>query len=253
MKRLISNPSVRREPCARPYIGVVEDGALARDLGAASVLRDLGADVRTIGLRDDPHELVDDADDRLGIRPRAIVFESLNSPDLAVRALRALRRVRAFEGVGTVLAIAAPHVTRIEPWNGFDDFVIHPYLPGELYARIRALEWQKSGTLVVDLAAHEVRVDNRPIALTAKEFALLAYLCERRGRALSRDHLLAGVWGKSYAGGARTVDIHVRRLRAKLGAALRLDTLRGWGYRLAAPEGAELGRSQPDAGARDAG
>ena len=85
-------------------------------------------------------------------------------------------------------------------------------------------------------ASHEVTKGGQPIALTAKEFALLVYLCERRGKVLSRDHLLARVWGNRYDGGPRTVDIHVRRLRAKLGDALPLDTLRGSGYKLRVPD-----------------
>jgi len=94
------------------------------------------------------------------------------------------------------------------------------------------------GGIMVDKAAQEVSVDGRPIQLTAKEFALLAYLCDRRGKVLSRDHLLARVWGNRYDGGPRTVDIHVRRLRAKLGEALPLDTLRGSGYKLRVPDAA---------------
>jgi DNA-binding response OmpR family regulator len=119
-------------------------------------------------------------------------------------------------------------------------------VPEELYARIRALEWrrsefateerQKIGGIVIDKAGHEVMVDGRLAQLTAKEFALLSYLCERRGKVLSREHLLARVWGSRYEGGPRTVDIHVRRLRAKLGSALPLETLRGSGYKLRAPE-----------------
>ena len=89
---------------------------------------------------------------------------------------------------------------------------------------------------MVDQASHEVTKGGQPIALTAKEFALLVYLCERRGKVLSRDHLLARVWGNRYDGGPRTVDIHVRRLRAKLGDALPLETLRGSGYKLRMPE-----------------
>ena len=89
---------------------------------------------------------------------------------------------------------------------------------------------------MVDKAGHEVIVDGRRVPLTAKEFALLAYLCERRGKVLSREHLLARVWGNRYEGGPRTVDIHVRRLRAKLGDALPLETLRGAGYKLRVPE-----------------
>jgi DNA-binding response OmpR family regulator len=90
--------------------------------------------------------------------------------------------------------------------------------------------------------------NGQAVALTAKEFALLVYLCERRGKVLSRDHLLARVWGNRYDGGPRTVDIHVRRLRAKLGDALPLETLRGSGYKLRMPEaeGEELDAAQGD-------
>jgi DNA-binding winged helix-turn-helix (wHTH) protein len=234
----------------RSFIAVIADRAwMRRDDGAANVLRQLGADVRTTDLRGNPADLIDDLDEELGIRPRAILFEAVDRPDLARVALTALRKISVFESVGTLLAVSSPHVARIEPSSGFDDFVVFPYSPVELYARIRALEWRRSefetderhklGQIVVDKAAHEVTVDGRAVLLTPKEFALLAYLCEHRGRALSREHLLSRVWGKGYIGGRRTVDIHVRRLRAKLGEALPLETLRGWGYRLCAPEKAD--------------
>jgi DNA-binding response OmpR family regulator len=80
-----------------------------------------------------------------------------------------------------------------------------------------------------------VSSDGRRVTLTAKEFALLAFLAAHRGRVFTREALLARVWGSRYEGGARTVDIHVRRLRAKLGDALPLETLRGAGYKLRAP------------------
>ena len=92
------------------------------------------------------------------------------------------------------------------------------------------------GSMVIDRAAHDVTLHGRRIVLTAKEFALLAFLATNRGRVFSREALLARVWGARYEGGARTVDIHVRRLRAKLGDALPLETLRGAGYKLRAPQ-----------------
>ncbi len=218
---------------------------LEREDSAASVLGQLGAAVRTLDLWDDPVNLVHDDDEELGIRPRALLFEALDRPDLAVAALRAVRKEAFFDNVGAIIAVTTGQVARVEPSSGFDDFVLHPYVPEELYARIRALEWRRSefateerhkvGGLVVDRAGHEVSVNGRAVQLTAKEFALLAYLCERRGKVLSRDHLLARVWGNRYEGGPRTVDIHVRRLRAKLGDALPLETLRGSGYKLRAP------------------
>jgi hypothetical protein len=206
----------------------------------------LGANVRTLDLWDDPVNLIEDDDDEEDVGPRALLFEALDRPDLAVAALRAVRKESYFDNVGAIVAVTVGQVARVEPSSGFDDFVLHPYVPEELYARIRMLEWRRSefaseerhkvGGIVVDKAAHEVSVDGRPIALTAKEFALLAYMCERRGKVLSRDHLLSRVWGNRYDGGPRTVDIHVRRLRAKLGDALPLDTLRGSGYKLRSVE-----------------
>ena len=151
-------------------------------------------------------------------------------------------------------SLTTAQVSRLEPSAGFDDFVLMPYVPAELYARIRALEWRRSefateerlkvGDIVVDKAAREVMAKGRPVLLTAKEFALLAFLCERRGKALSRDQLLAKVWGARYEGGPRTVDIHVRRLRAKLGEEFPLETLRGAGYKLRAPSEPEGGSSR---------
>jgi DNA-binding winged helix-turn-helix (wHTH) protein len=224
---------------------------LEREDGAASTLRQLGALVRTLDLWDDPVNLIDDADDELDIRPRALVFEALDRPDLAVAALRAVRKEHYFDNVGALVTVTVGQVARIEPSSGFDDFCLAPYVPEELYSRIRSLEWRRSefateerhkvGGIVVDKVGHEVMVDGRSVQLTAKEFALLAYLCERRGKVLSREHLLARVWGNRYEGGPRTVDIHVRRLRAKLGVSLPLETLRGSGYKLRTPDH-EMGR-----------
>ncbi len=159
------------------------------------------------------------------------------------RAGCALRREPRLENVGALLAVKAAQVARVEPSSGFDDFVIAlPFVPAELYARIRLLEWRRSEfateermkvySIVVDRAAHEVLLGGASVTLTAKEFSLLAYLCERRGKVVSREELLRRVWGNRYEGGARTVDIHVRRLRAKLGQALPLATRRGSGYKL---------------------
>jgi DNA-binding response OmpR family regulator len=224
---------------ARAFIAVVGHGPeLEREDGAASALRALGAEVCTLDLWDEPHRLFPDEEGQ----PRALLVEALDRPDLAVTALRALRREPRLEDVGALLAVRPAQVARIEPSSGFDDFVLVPYVPAELYARIRLIEWRRSefateermkvGSIVIDRAAHEVLLDGASVALTAKEFALLAYLAERRGKVVSRDELLRRVWGNRYEGGARTVDIHVRRLRAKLGSALPLATLRGSGYKL---------------------
>lgn len=231
-------------PVTSRFVAVVGHGpSLAREDGAAALLRELGADVRTLDLWDDPAGLfAGPGGDAAAVR--ALVVEALDRPDLATAALRALRREPRLERAGALVALTQAQVARLEPSSGFDDFALVPYLPVELYARIRLLEWRRSefaneervklGALVIDRSAREVSVEGRPVALTAKEFALLAFLCENRGRVKTREQLLARVWGADYEGGPRTVDIHVRRLRAKLGAAFPLETLRGAGYKLAA-------------------
>ena len=239
---------------AKSFVAVIGHGPLLeREDGASSTLKQLGATVRTLDMWDDPVELIGDEDDEHEIRPRALVFEALDRPDLAVAALRAVRKESYFDNVGALIAVTVGQIARIDPSSGFDDFCLHPYVPEELYGRIRALEWRRSefateerhkvAGIVVDKGSHEVYVDGRAVALTAKEFALLAYMFERRGKVLSREHLLARVWGNRYEGGPRTVDIHVRRLRAKLGETLPLETLRGSGYKLRAPNTDDKGRA----------
>lgn len=225
------------------FVLVVGHGPnLESEEGAAAMLRQLGAEVRAIDLWDDFSRVIKFDEE---VVARAIVLEAGERPDLAMAALRAARKEPAFAQIGAIVAIPPRQVTQIDPAAGFDDFIVLPCVPAELYARIRMLEWKKSefsteerlkmGTLVIDRAAHEVTVDGRRVVLTAKEFSLLSFLSANRGRVFSRDTLLARVWGARYEGGARTVDIHVRRLRAKLGDALPLETLRGAGYKMRSP------------------
>jgi DNA-binding winged helix-turn-helix (wHTH) protein len=214
------------------------------------MLRQLGSEVRTLDLWDDFAGVADRS--RASGEVRAMVFEAGERPDLASAALRAARKVAELGETPTIVTLPPRQITSFDPASGFDDFVIMPCVPSELYARIRALEWRRSefateerlkvGAMVVDRAAHEVSVDGRRVTLTAKEFALLAFLATNRGRVFSRETLLARVWGSRYEGGARTVDIHVRRLRAKLGDELPLETLRGAGYKLRAPSDASKPR-----------
>ncbi len=232
------------------FIAVVGHGPLLeREEGAAACLRQLGSEVRAVDLWEDPATLFREGE---ADRVRAVIVEALDRPDLAAAALRALRREPRLESTPSLLAVVSGQVARVDPAAGFDDFVLAPYVPAELYMRIRYLEWRRSeftnderlkiGGLVIDRSAREVHVDGRPVTLTAKEFSLLAYLGENRGRVKSREQLLARVWGASYEGGPRTVDIHVRRLRAKLGPVFALQTVRGAGYKLPLDEATAEGR-----------
>jgi DNA-binding response OmpR family regulator len=96
------------------------------------------------------------------------------------------------------------------------------------------------GSIAVDPERHVVSLDGRPVTLTAKEFLLLEYLLQHRGRVLSRDLLLSDVWGYRYTGGTRTVDVHVRRLREKLPVlADAIVTVKQFGYKLVDPAEAQ--------------
>ena len=122
------------------------------------------------------------------------------------------------------------------------DFVVHGASNAECAARIRQLLWPGNesstadfisiGNMTINLATYQVKIGGEPLDLTYLEYALLAFLVTHPGRTYSRDALLRRVWGFDYYGGSRTVDVHVRRVRAKLGPELaqHLETVRGVGY-----------------------
>jgi DNA-binding response OmpR family regulator len=144
---------------------------------------------------------------------------------------------------------------------GMDDVVLHTCGPAELEARIRlavgrsvaavpddpAAHVIRRGEVVVDDATYTARIGGRALDLTYKEFELLKYLAQHPGRVFSREQLLQEVWGYDYFGGTRTVDVHVRRLRAKLGAEQEhhIGTVRNVGYRFVVPTRGDTEAEQP--------
>lgn len=126
----------------------------------------------------------------------------------------------------------------------FDDFILSPFHPSELEARVGHLLWRSGrapgpevveiGPLTLNLETYQAMLSNRPLDLTYMEYELLKYLAHSPGKVFSREILLNRVWGYEYYGGARTVDVHVRRLRAKFGEEFShlIQTVRSVGYKL---------------------
>ena len=172
----------------------------------------------------------------------AIIISAAGEPP-PVELYRRLRGDEELGDVPVVLSLEPGDVDDLGPLVDVDELLVRPYEPAELRARIararrtvNGIETDdvvRLGTLEIDLATYVVTIDGRPVDFTYMEYELLKFLATHPNRAFSRESLLSRVWGYDYYGGARTVDVHVRRVRAKLGQehAERLKTVRSVGYR----------------------
>ncbi len=175
--------------------------------------------------------------------PACIVVEAGDDIQRASKTIQKMRDGGPLLEVPILVAINVARLPALDFSIGFDDFVLMPIVPAELYERLRQLDWKaatfgsdeviKIDDLLIDIAGYEVKISGRRVELTHQEFELLRYLAQHRGRVFTRQALLERAWGYQYAGGTRTVDIHVRRVRSKLGAAGELiETVRNVGYKM---------------------
>ena len=224
---------------------------MGEDLGTIVVVEDDPniADLLDMYLRREGYRVLQASDGRYGLeiigreRPKLVVLD-IGLPG-ELDGLDVCRQLRTTSDV-PVLILTARHdeIDRVLGLElGADDYVTKPFSPREIVARVRAIlrrtgaDTKKPvdvltvGAIEVDPRRREVRAAGLPVELTAREFDLLAHLVGNPGIVYSRQQLLDAVWGEGWYGDERTVDVHVRQLRKKVGDALPLKTVWGVGYR----------------------
>ena len=180
-----------------------------------------------------------------GVQPTLILLDIMLPEEDGLEVLRKLRGSAATKRLPVIMLTAKnteyDRVVGLD--SGADDFISKPFGMMELVARIRAVlrrsEHKKEesgyhlGELFVSPKQHIVRVSGQDVTLTNKEFELLCLLLEHRGMAMTRDAIMDGVWGQEFSRENRTLDVHVRTLRTKLGpAGSYIETVRGVGYKI---------------------
>lgn len=192
----------------------------------------------------EPRRMRRGADLLLGHREFDLALLDLGLPD--EDGLTVLRRLRAVSEMPVVVLTARQDERSVVRAlrGGADDYVVKPARLGELMARLEVAARRRTadapapatrqiatGDIVVDLDARLVTVAGSGVALTPKEFELLAHLVARRGEAVSREQLMDAIWGDAYVAISRSLDVHMTALRAKLGRPGVIETIRGYGYR----------------------
>jgi DNA-binding response OmpR family regulator len=184
--------------------------------------------------------------DLFASRPDALVLDLMLPGRHGLEILREVRAEPMTRDLPVlVLTARAAEMDKLMGFeSGADDYLTKPFSTRELVARIQALIRRTQpverrhdlsvGELTIDADAREARIGDRTLSLTSREFELLAFMARHAGRVLTREELLRKVWGYNYLGETRTVDVHVRRLRMKMGVEPPLiETLIGSGYKLA--------------------
>jgi DNA-binding response OmpR family regulator len=221
-----------------PSIVVVEDDPNIADL-VDMYLRREGFRVFQAGDGESGLRIIDER------RPKLVILD-IGLPG-EIDGLDVCRQLRTDSDVAVIILTARDdEIDRVLGLElGADDYVTKPFSPRELVARVKAVLRRAdgpvatdgptvllAGAVMIDTGRREVRVDDQIVALAAREFDLLQFFSENKGLALSRQQILDGVWGAEWVGDERTIDVHVRQLRKKLGDALPLATVWGMGYRL---------------------
>ncbi len=215
---------------------------LSEDQG---LIKFLSADLDVLGytaISENPLEL--ETESILRQAPDAILFDLSTWDEDTIQIYQGLRSNTRLEnqGAGNIVLVSEGNLLKLPLDFQFDELLLVPYKTRELEFRIKRILWQKNKVassevvkisgLVIYLARYEVQIKGKSVTLTFKEYELLKYLATHRGRAFNRESLLNIIWGYNYYGGTRTVDVHIRRIRAKLEdeSGYYIKTIRNVGY-----------------------
>jgi DNA-binding response OmpR family regulator len=216
-----------------------EDRDLAAEL--AQVLAELGFSPRRVNPND---SLLPSPEDPMRGRRPALLLVAAGAGEPPPDKL--IERLRADEELGAVPRLAAldeKHLLDFRCLDDADELLVRPFSSTEVAVRVSRArlringvdggETVRAGSLELNLATYQVAIAGEPLSFTYMEYELLKFLITHPSRVFSREALLSAVWGYDYYGGARTVDVHIRRIRAKLGQehAARIKTVRSVGYR----------------------
>jgi two-component system alkaline phosphatase synthesis response regulator PhoP len=214
---------------------IANESEQARKLGTELAMR--GFDCLIVPNDDGAIEQID------GQSPGLMLLDT-DEATIGSEAWEQAQRIRQERQIPIIVLVSREKLNGLNSDTSIDDFVVKPWEPNEITARIKRILRQKEsidsediikcGDLAIDLAKCEVSLSGKSIILTFKEYQLLKFLASNQGKVFTREALLNKVWGWDYYGGDRTVDVHIRRLRSKIEDPTHsfIETVRNIGYRL---------------------